>query len=326
MGAQYPTSATLRPVNPILQDMLVAWSNSQAGYIADKVLPPIRTSQKTGTIITVGRNSTFGDSSDSLVRAPRSGYSQAAGSRLSSTTYSIQEYGRETIVDNQMIDDAKDVLKLKELESYGALSDLLIRREMRVASLLFNTSVFTTTVLAGATQWSSSTGDPIGDIDVACNGVQDRVGRKPNAIVLGLAATRAMRKSAAILSYMANDKDRQMVTEPALRAMLQSYFGFDVVEFGTAMYNTANQAVTVSLSPVWGDYVWVGVVSGGGVQSTSGDVSINPTAAAQIVQEELASEEYDDNAKRSVVIRHRELRDELVIDANAGQIISDTAA
>lgn len=326
MGALYPTSATLRPVNPILQNSLVAWSNAQSTYIADRVLPPIKTSEKTGTIITVGRASTFGDSSESLIRAPRSGYSRGAGVRLSSTTYAVQEYGREAPVDKQMIDDAQDPIKLKELESYGALTDLLIRRERRVASMLFNTSTFTTTTLAGASQWSAGTGDPIGDIDNACNAVQDRVGMKPNCIVLGLAASRAMRKSAAILSYMASDKDRQMVTEPALRAMLASYFGFQIVEFGQAMYNTANSAVTVSLSPVWGDYVWVGVVSGDGVPSVSGDISVNPTAAAQIVQESLVSEEYEDNPNRSVVIRHRELRDELVIDSAAGQVIEDTAA
>lgn len=326
MGALYPTSATLRPVNPILQSSLVAWSNAQSAYIADKVLPPIKTDEKTGTIITVGRASTFGDSSDALVRTSRSGYSRGAGVRLSSTTYAVQEYGREALVDKQMIDDAQDPIKLKELESYGALTDLLIRRELRVSAMLFNSSTFTTTTLAGATQWSAGTGDPIGDIDNACNAVQDRVGMKPNCIVFGLAALRAMRKSAAILSYMANDKDRQMVTDPGLRAMLASYFGFQIIEFGQAMYNTANSAATVSLSAVWGDYVWVGVVSGDGVPSSSGDISVNPTAAAQIVQESLVSEEYDDNPNRSVVIRHRELRDELVIDSAGGQLIADTAA
>lgn len=326
MGALYPTSATLRPVNPILSDALIHWSNSQSDYIADKVLRPIRTTEKTGTIITVGRNATFGDSSDSLVRAPRSGYSRAAGNRLASTTYSAMEYGRETIVDLQMIADAQDPIKLKELESYSALADILVARERRVASLLFNTSTFTTTTLAGPTQWTAATGDPITSIENACNAVQDRVGMKPNAIVLGLAAVRAMRKSAAVLSFMATDKDRLMVTEPGLRSMLQTVFGFNLIEFGSVLYNTANQAATVSLSPVWGDYVWVGVLSHDGVQSGRSDMAVRPTAAAAFAQVELESEEYDSNEARSVVIRHREIRDEVVIDSAAGQIIEDTAA
>lgn len=326
MGAAFPTTASIRPVNPILADRLVAWSNAQSKFIADRVLKPVKTSEDSGTVMTVGRASTFGDVSDSLVRAPKSGYAQALGVQLSNTTYQCEEYGRETRVDMRMIEKAGDPLDLKALESQTALHDLLIAKERRVASLLFNTSVFTTTVLAGGDQWSASTSDPIKNIDDRREEIHQSCGVMPNAIIFGEDAYWSIRKSAAILSYMSTGKDRQLVTDEALKAMLADFFGFSIIEVGLARYNSANQGQTFASSAIWGDYVWVGVLDGEGANLGGASIGIKPTAAMQVTHTGLTSEEYEDNAARSVVIRHREICDELVIDASAGRIISDTRA
>lgn len=325
MGVLFPTSATVRPVNPILSDMLVGWMQSQDQFIADRVCKPIKVAERTGTILTVGRASTFGDVSDKLKRGNKSSYHKSPGVQLSSTTYFAEEYGDTAVCSRQDLDDSPDPLKLQEIESQAVLQNILIAKEQRLAAKMFDTSAFTTVTLAGADQWSTSTGDPVSNIEAARKAVHSRCGILPNAIVLGAPAYWAIRKSAAILSYMGTQKDRLLVTDEALKLMLKDYFKFEIVEFGLGLANSANQGQTFASSDIWGDYVWVGVLAGEGIAARS-SVSVKPTSVAQFEYQPLVSEEYEDNDTRCLNTRHRHLVDEVVIDALAGQIIADTAA
>lgn len=329
MGALYPLTSTIRPVNPVLQGRVIGYFNSDDSYIADQVLPKIGGVGKTGTIMNVGRASGFGDVTDNLLRHYKSRYHRNAGPTIGNATWNCEEYGDEALVDLRQLADADVGIDLEFLESQVAIENLRIWRERRAASLLFNTTTFTQNVtLAGNDQWSSALSDPMDDIDVAVRTVYASIGKAPNTFISGFLPGRTIRKNASVLSFRPTNTDRNMLTDEQFREILKSMFGIDNVFVGNAHYNTANQAQTVALSPVWGDMVWIGYMDYGTPGTTLGSskAAVGPSAAVQLVAEDLTSEEYEAPEVRSKVLRHRHEMDELVTSAISGYIINDITA
>lgn len=326
MGVLFPTGSTIRPVSPVLQGRVIGYFNADDDYIAEKVLPSLGGVGKTGTIMNVASASGFGDPSDNLLRGYKSKYHRNIGPQLGSTTWSCEEYGDEAAVDLGMLEDCDDAIDLKMIESQVALENLRVWRERRAADLLFNTSTFTNNVtLSGGNQFSASTSDPVAVFDTGIRTVKAASGKTPNTMVLGWLPFRTVLKNASLLSYMPTTDNRNMLTPTALSAMLKDLFGIENVFVGKAHYNTAYQGQTASLSPIWGDMIWLGFMdyADPGVRVNAGSAAVSATAALRLIQTDLTSEEYADDTHRATIVRHRQKEDELVTSAVSGYIIND---
>lgn len=326
MGVLFPTSSTIRPVSPVLQGLLLGFFNEDESYIADKVFPTLNGVEKTGTLTNVAKASGFGDVTDSLLRGYKSKYHRNLGPQLGSATWNCEEYGDESLVDLQMLADANVGMDLEFVESQVALENVRVWKERRAADLLFNTTTFTQNVtLAGADKWSTSTADPMDDFDTGVQTIHTAIGKRPNTAIFGYQAIHTALKSPALLSYRPTTDDRNMLTLEQIQGMLKTFFRIDNVFVGDAFYNTANQGQTASLSPIWGDMVWIGYMdySRPAAQLGANKAAFRASAAMRFVQQDLTSEEYEDPSVRSKVIRHREIQDELVTNASSAYIIND---
>ncbi len=329
MGAIFPTSAQIRPVNPVLQSRLRGFFNADDSYIAEDVFPTLSNVAKTGTIMDIALASGFGDISDSLVRAAKSRYHRSLGPQLGTATWNCEEYGDEAQIDLQQLEDADIPIDLEALESKVAIENVRIWQERRAADLLFNTTTFSNNVtLAAATQFSDPNSDPIGVIDTAVNTVFGLIGKDPNTVIVGRQPWRTMLKSASFLSFRPSNEDRNMLTKEQLRGMLKGYFGVEHLHIGTAQRNTAALGQTVVLAPIWGDMIWIGYMDYGnpGVAITDKEVKVDASAALRFLQTDLVSEEYEEPQTRSKVQRHRHIMDEVVVSANSAYIVNDVTA
>lgn len=332
MSNIFPTSSTLQAVSPVLQNLVVSYANSQADYIAARVLPTVPTEgEESGTIHTVGRASTFGDVSAQLLRGYKSGYHRILGPQLSTLTFLCEEFGDETVLDMRQVQTALEsrgsAIDLEALSSQIAIDNLLIAQERRAAALLFNTSTFSTTSLSGTSQWSASTGDPTANINARVKAVQGAIGKRPNTVILGRDPYYTLLENPALIARAPDNTARQVLEDADLRAYFRK-FGLTNFFAGLTIYNSANQGQTFTGAAIWGDYVWIGYMD---YDTPAVAVGRNvfqgsSSAAARFVHTELSSEEYDDNPIRSHVIRHRQVLDEVVLSAASANIIADTVA
>ena len=325
--AQFPTAAGLRPVDPVLKGRLIGSYNSLDSYIADKVLPTITGVAKTGTLVTLGQASSYGDIEDDLSRASGGEYHQEKGAQLGSTTWSCKEYGTEVRIDLGDIDDFAEIGNLKWVQSQSALQNLKIWQERRMASMLFSTSNFASTTLVGGDKWSASTSNPVANLITAAKSVANG-GQTPNTIILGPDAYYTASTNAALATFASANTDRNFLSIEALQAIFSRICMSDVEVFvAKALYNTANQGQTASGANIWGDMIWLGYLNresagtatGGGQNVQMAD----PSAAVLLVQKDLESFEYDLPSHNSVVVRHSHRVAEKITNAACGYIIND---
>lgn len=130
---------------------------------------------------------------------------------------------------------------------------LLLRLERDVAGQVFGTGwsgSATPSVL-----WENDTSDPIGDILNAKMNVVGTIGREPNVGVMGYQVYRELRDHPDLL-------DRIKYTQKGVITvdLLAGLFDLDKLLVGTAIYNSAAESATVSLSYIWGKHLWLGYV------------------------------------------------------------------
>lgn len=323
------TMATLRPVNPLLQGKLVGYFSDPSVFIAENVLPKVPNAPMTGTYQVVGRNTAFGTLGESDRRAPLDEINREIGISLSSGTYQATEKARGTLVDRTMMEHSQLVsdpggLELQALEARAALDFLRIKREIRVAELLFTQANWSqNTSLAAAAKWSAATGNPIVDVDLACQTVAGNGIPNPNTIVIGHLPFRALLKNVILLAARPSTADRSMLTMDDIKALFSKYFGITNVFVGDAMYNNANAGQTPSMAYVWGDKVWVGYLdfSNGGSRISGQNVKLDGSAACNFEVKPLTTNEYEVPDRNALALDHRYINAEAITAALGGYLI-----
>lgn len=129
---------------------------------------------------------------------------------------------------------------------------LLLARELRVATVVFNSSNYGANhqALSGTAQWDQSTSDPVANIDSALRAPLVR----PNTMVIGEEAYDALRSNPKLLQYVLSRAGTRSGPVPMRpdEQMIADAFRLDRVVVGTAIYNTAAEGASASYSRVWG--------------------------------------------------------------------------
>ena len=155
----------------------------------------------------------------------------------------------------ELRENADDPIR-PEIEAVEYATDrLLLRLERSVADVIFETSPGWTGSSTPSPTWDDDTSDPIGDILDAKETFVSTVGREPNVAVCGYEVFRDLKDHPDIL-------DRIKYTERGIVTvdLLSSMFDLDRLLVGTAIYNTAADEATVSMSYIWGKHFWLGYV------------------------------------------------------------------
>jgi hypothetical protein len=190
---------------------------------------------------------------ESAIRAPGTEARRVTRS-IGSDTYFALNYALKmavTIEDQANADPAYQ----RELLQGNAmhLVDLLdLDIDARVANLV--TTVANVGSGAGVSSaWTDGTNsDPIGDINNAIDNVEDSTGKRPNRMAIGHQAWRSLRRHDDILNRIFGTNNGGGYPSTAQVANL---FELDEIVVGGTYRNTANEAMSEALTPIWADHV-----------------------------------------------------------------------
>jgi hypothetical protein len=249
------------PINPALTAIAVAYSNEK--MIADAVLP--RT--PVGKQVFKYKKFSLGDAftvPNTLVG--RKGQPNEIEFGATDATAQTRDYGLDTLINNEDIENQQGLgLGFDPLSrATELLTDLvMLDREIRVANLVFNTGSYAAgnqSTLAGATQWSDPTSDPIKAIALARDGMLMR----PNVLVLGRAVATQLSMHPKVISAAyplggnanAGNNAGAIVSAGGKvpMARLAELLELDEVIIGEGWVNTAKPGQAVSLTRVWGKH------------------------------------------------------------------------
>ncbi len=181
-----PTIKDVRPVNPVLTNLSFGFANKN--FLWDKIAPPTKQDQKSGTYIIYTRDYWF----RRIARAARAagGPYTRTGFGIESSTYDCQEIGFETPLDDSIVAASQTPEDL-QTKAVAYLTNIMqIELEKLVAAACFVTSVWgTTSTLTSTNQWSDfDNSDPIANAKTAINTIRRNTGAAPNSLFVGVTA------------------------------------------------------------------------------------------------------------------------------------------
>jgi len=346
MSTVYPSDAGIRPVDPVLSNIVGGLYNQE--YLQDIVMPgivaqvgllPGMQGPVSGTILKHAVDAFYGDPSVNGTVGATEDVPFDKGAELTSVAYRAQSYARGTLIARDkmraLADLAEgDALKIKEGYLHRVMSVLRIVREKDVAALYFNDSNWQggAADITPAVKWDQPTGNPVGDIQTAFAQVENFM--RPNICILGRAAANNMRTNDTFLDFLPANMNRNLVNDETLVGILKNLFGFDMVKIGKSRYNTSMVPGTLTGADIWGDRVFVGHVAMNldGTIGELGNAGIGgeleahaASAVARVISAPWAVEEYDVPRKRSTALQVEYMEDNLEFQNQLGSLILATS-
>jgi hypothetical protein len=287
-------------------------------YKADSVMPTISVKKDSGKIVNYDK---------SHLRRENTAVSNAGGTAslyqigfASDSTYSTKARAIEAIITQDDLTQNDDPVDA-ERDMSTALTELIkVDREYRVAAALLNTSTFTSVTLSDTSQWSDTTNStPFVDIQTAVVAVRDAFGYPPNLMVMDW-------EPALKLVAHPNIRESKLVGNGPLRRemiekVLSDWFGLKFM-VGMAMYNTALENATASLTKTWGDDVFIGFIN-------PKPTRYSQTCAAtfQLKPGEIIRKYPYDRVPNAYYIQKWDFgKDEKILDTNGGYVIENVIA
>jgi hypothetical protein len=299
-------SATFQP---IISEVVNEVDRQQ--FVGTQVLPILTTSNQKGKYVKIV-SSQF-DNDISKPRAAGSNFAQASG-EYESATFECVEYGVENSLDDlNIVEAASDAqLDIATVSANQLADDLMVGHELRVASAL-SSSGFTSTAATAAMSVAASA-TPINDINNAVLRLnQAGIFNNINLII-----------EASLYQEMVQTDDmRNLINGSGTMFWAQDQvarvLGVDGIIIAKTRYNAALKGQTGSRSDVWPtSSFYVASIAGGPL--TNGGIGRTMAYAAR--GGAFVSETYRTEQPPANVVRVRMNTDELIINANAGQIIS----
>jgi hypothetical protein len=314
-------------VQPRLSAIALAYRNVR--FIADSVLPRVFVDSPTFKYSTFTKEDAF-TVPDTKV-GPKSRVNEIDWTATESTAQT-QDYALEDAVpyfDVQAAQAARTQGGVNpidpEARSTELITDLIsLDRENRVAALVFNLASYATankTTLAGVTQWSDTTSDPVTAILTAFDGMLTR----PNIGVFGRAVYTKLRMhpkvTAAVFSQGGNAAQGGVVSRQAIADLLE----LDQVLVGESFLNTAKKGQTATYGQVWGKHAAF-LYQNPQVQGPQGGITFGVTAQwGQRIAGTIGSDS-SIGMRGGTRVRVGEAVKELVLASDAGYFFQNAVA
>ena len=244
-------------VNAILTQISTAYIQDAANFIASRVFPVIPVDKQSDLYFTYNKGDWFRDEAKQ-----RAGGTESAGSGygISTDSYAAKVYAMHKDVDDQTLANADNPLNLHMDATRFVTQRLLLRQEVQWASDYFATGKWGTDMTGQSAsgpdsthfvQWDQyATSDPINDVEVGRDTIQQNTGFEANTLVLGRKVWRVLKNHPQI-----RDRIKYTSAENTTPQMLASLFEVDNVYVANAIQNTAHEGQTAAMARVFGNHV-----------------------------------------------------------------------
>lgn len=235
-------------IDALLTMLSIAYMNDPSAYIADKLFPIIPVRKQSDIVPKYDKAYWFTD--EAQLRAPGTETEGSGWTVNTSDTYFSQNYGFHKDVPDEVRDNADEPFDPDADAVRFVTQKLLLRREVAWAADFFKTSVWGTDVVGGTnfTQWDDyALSDPIGDFETGRDTIHGNTAVDPSAFAVGRQVWTKMKHHPDFL-------ERIKYTQKAVltRDIVASLLEIGNLLVGNAIYNTAAEGQTASMSYVFG--------------------------------------------------------------------------
>ena len=173
---------------------------------------------------------------------------------LTSSDYTCEEYGLKAFISRRSLENADDVVQLRQRTVQLLQEKLALAKEMRVAALLQGSSGGFTAATP-STKWDASGADIEADLNTARHAIVKACGVEANTLIISReTADKLVISIKEILTTSLNVSDRL-----GFVALPNKLFGLNVL-VGSGLKNTATPGQTVVPAFIWTDTATVAYV------------------------------------------------------------------
>ena len=245
-----PTGTDVQAVDPVLTNMLVGYMNADSRFIADRAFPGVPVPTDSGTYYQFDKKYFFLD--DAKQRAYGANFAEA-GFGVSTATYTTLQYAISQAIAREVRANSQVPMDLEQAALRRMSHLLLIRKERMFASDFMATSVWGTDATGGSTsdKWSTyASSDPVADVLTGKRTISQSTGYNPNVMSMGEIVRDKLLNHPDLLDRI---KYTQTGSLNNMDAALAGVFGLDEILVGYAIYNSANEGQTASMSAIIDD-------------------------------------------------------------------------
>ena len=293
-------------------------------YVASTIFPIVPVMHKSDSYYVKNRGDELRDTV--RTRAPGA-QSHITGVRVSTQTYNCEVYSEADFIADQIRDNTDPALavNLDFTTTRQLTQKMMTKVERDWASQFFATSIWTDKILT--TKWDAGTATtpstPIEDIEDGVGAVLNATGMIPNMMVMGWNAWRTLKHHPDIVDRYKHTTAESITTDMVARLFTPALT--KGIRVGTAVYNTAAEGATESLSPCIGDGVLIAYVADApGLMTQSAGYTFawtNYLASGTV----STVSTWRDPSRRSDMIEVEAAWDHGVIDSKLGYWIADVA-
>lgn len=308
-GGQISSGATALRTD--LKDMMeeIDWAQDQ-NLSAEIILPSIGVMEPSAYYPTLPREA--GLRVPNTNRGPGGTYNRAQW-EWSSAMYSTKEYGFEEPIDLVQATINSTWVDEEEIAARFAVQGLLLGRESRVASAVFNATTFTgaTNFLDITYQWDApTTATPWANIEAAWQACRGKCGLAKNQF--SLIMTRDLMEYAIRTNEIANSmlytEAIASMTDERKKSFLVTYFGIkDIILVNSLFESTKDGNSSPAIGNLWSnEYAMLAIISRGGQSWKERCLGRQPEYLKH--SKNYLIEDYLEQNKKQQIIRASEFR------------------
>lgn len=242
-----PTHSEIQAVDPVLNNLLVGYQQSDTRFVANRVFPVVPVDKQSFTYYVLGKKYFFAD--ELKARTPGAQYARA-GYGVSTATGFCNTWGLEHVIPDEARANNQMPMQLEQIGTQWLAQQSLIRREKAFSDDFMKTGVWATDDNNAATDWDDPAGDPFGNIMTARRTISNNTGFDGNAMVLGYIVHAALMVHSDIINRV---QYVQIASSGAIDTIMGPLFDVQYYLVSKASYNSANEGQAFSASPIIDD-------------------------------------------------------------------------
>ena len=242
-------------VDAMLSQFSIAYK--QAGFIAERVLLPVKVKKKSDKYPVWGREN---------FQVPQT--LRASGAKanivkqsLSNDSYFCEEHALKTFVTKDERENQDDGLRLEEAAVAFVTQLIQLRKELKANALLFTAANYpaaSKTDISG-TQWNNNANTPFRNIKTAMRAVARLCGKLPNTIIIPGEVMDVLEEHDDFLDRT-KYSSRDALTSDILANLLRLAPGGPGVVIGESVQNTEQEGETEVMADIWNSHVLVAYI------------------------------------------------------------------
>ena len=235
-----PAHAGSVHVDSALSDFALAYQNT--GFIADRICPIVPVSKRSDTYFKRDRRD--GAHAINDVLSPK-GKANEFRYSLSTASYAVEDRGLVDYVGSTLVANADAPLDPRQMSTTALMQQILLAREIRVATLLTTSGNFTNTGAVSNLWTNETTGTPIADINTAIAAIPFSGEDTSLVAYCARPVWNALRKHPSLLAL------KGVTTGQVSRQEFAAYFELDELLVSDSWKDTNNIGQDASYARAW---------------------------------------------------------------------------